>query len=235
LSQTRGVTEDDLLAEQRTFYQRRAPEYDEWWQRRGRYDTGAEGAAAWQAEVDVLNAALAAFGPVGDVIELAGGTGWWTQRLAETATTLTVVDASEETLAINRQRVGRADVRYVVADLFTWPGRGLFDVVFFSFWLSHVPRARFARFWDLVSCLLKPDGRAFFMDNRHDPASTRRDPYVVDVGRDVQRRRLQDGSEHRVVKVFYEPDELEKALERQGWPATVEGTRWFIYGSAARG
>ena len=30
--------DDDLLREQRRFYRARAPEYDEWWQRRGRYD-----------------------------------------------------------------------------------------------------------------------------------------------------------------------------------------------------
>ncbi|MBO0732309.1 MAG: class I SAM-dependent methyltransferase, partial [Acidimicrobiaceae bacterium] len=138
---------EDLLAEQRTFYRRRAPEYDEWWQRRGRYDHGPEESAEWQAQVDVVAAALESFGPVGDVIELAGGTGWWTERLASTARTLTVVDASEEVLAINKHRVGRPDVRYVAADLFALPGGGTYDVVFFSFWLSHVPSARVARFW----------------------------------------------------------------------------------------
>ena len=29
---------DSLLADQRAFYRQRAPEYDEWWQHRGRYD-----------------------------------------------------------------------------------------------------------------------------------------------------------------------------------------------------
>ena len=28
--------DDELLTEQRAYYERRAPEYDEWWQRRGR-------------------------------------------------------------------------------------------------------------------------------------------------------------------------------------------------------
>ena len=32
---------DELLAEQRSFYRARAPEYDEWWQRQGPYDQGA--------------------------------------------------------------------------------------------------------------------------------------------------------------------------------------------------
>ncbi len=113
------MTDDDLLAEQRAFYRARAPEYDEWWQRRGRYDRGGDAdRIEWNREVDVVEAALAAFAPHGDVLELAGGTGWWTERLSRTADRLTVVDASPETLALNRERVQRPDVDYVVADLF---------------------------------------------------------------------------------------------------------------------
>lgn len=234
------MSDDDLLAAQRAFYRHRAPEYDEWWQRRGRYDHGEEEAAEWRAQVATVEAALANFSPTGDVVELAGGTGWWTSRLADTADTLTVVDASPEVLAINRRRVGRPDVRYVVADLFGWspelaPGGGPehgYDVVFFSFWLSHVPRARFGLFWGLVGSLLRPGGRAFLIDNRRDPTWSRPDPYVVDEGADVQRRRLGDGSEHRVVKVFYEPGELVERLSAEGWRAEITDTRWFIYGSA---
>ncbi|MGI8492143.1 MAG: class I SAM-dependent methyltransferase [Acidimicrobiales bacterium] len=134
------MDDDDLLEEQRTFYRARAPGYDEWWQRRGRYDRGPEHALEWDRQVAVAQDALDAFGPTGDVLELAGGTGWWTQRLAGSADHLTVVDSSPEVLEINRQRVAREGVTYVVADLFEWRPKRAFDVVFFSFWLSHVPR-----------------------------------------------------------------------------------------------
>jgi len=228
------MDDEDLLAEQRAFYGARAPEYDEWWQRRGRYDRGADVAQEWQRQVAVVDAALAAFGATGDVLELAGGTGWWTQRLAGTAERLTVVDASPETLAINRERVGRSDVDYIVADLFGWRPDRLHDVVFFSFWLSHVPRGRFGEFWSLVRSCLAPGGRAFLVDNRTDPllGSTTKDPYVVEYGRDLHLRRLNDGSEYRVVKVMYEPDELEDLVEADGWAPHFDATRWFIYGSA---
>jgi demethylmenaquinone methyltransferase/2-methoxy-6-polyprenyl-1,4-benzoquinol methylase len=106
-----AVNEHDLLAEQRSFYRARAPEYDEWWQRRGRYDRGEGQLLEWQRQVSTVDAALDAFEPRGNVLELAGGTGWWTRRLAETADRLTVVDSSPEALALNRERVGRPDVR----------------------------------------------------------------------------------------------------------------------------
>lgn len=225
---------EDLIREQVEFYRRRAPEYDEWWQRTGPYDRGPEEAREWAEQVGEIEAALARFDPRGAVLELAGGTGWWTERLAGTAETLTVVDASAETLELNRQRVGRPDVSYLVADLFSWrpPRPSSFDVVFFSFWLSHVPRARFAEFWRLVGDCLRPGGRVFFIDNRWDATWTRPDPHIVGTQPDLQERRLSDGSVHRVVKVFYEPAELEEILAEHGWRATVDGTRWMIFGHA---
>jgi hypothetical protein len=40
--ETPRIDEERLLAEQRAYYEARAPEYDEWWQRRGRFDLGPE-------------------------------------------------------------------------------------------------------------------------------------------------------------------------------------------------
>jgi SAM-dependent methyltransferase len=222
----------DLLADQRAFYRARAPEYDQWWQRRGRYDHGPDDAAEWDRQVQLVVQALNTFGPVGDVLELAGGTGWWSQRLAQRATSLTVVDSSDETLGINRERVGRPDVTYIVADVFGWHPDQLYDTVFFSFWLSHVPRRLFDTFWALVGSCLRPGGKAFLIDNRRDPTRAVQDPYIIDEADDVQIRRLNDGSEHRVVKVFYEPDELAERLQRLGWVADLAATSRFIYGSA---
>lgn len=225
----------DLLAEQRAYYRARAPEYDEWWQRRGRYDRGADEQAEWDRQIAVLDRALADFAATGRVLELAGGTGWWTERLARTADELTVVDASAETLEQNRARVGRADVTYVEADLFDWRPDQRHDVVFFSFWLSHVPRWRFAEFWSLVRDCLAPGGRAFLIDNRDDPQPTSpaKDPSIFRYEPDLHRRRLADGTEWRVVKVMYEPDELNALLEAEGWTPRIDATRWFVYGSAA--
>jgi hypothetical protein len=35
-----------------------------------------------------------------------------------------------------------------------------------------------------------------------------------------------------VVKVMYEPNELQSLLGAEGWEAGIEATRWFIYGHA---
>jgi demethylmenaquinone methyltransferase/2-methoxy-6-polyprenyl-1,4-benzoquinol methylase len=107
-------SDHEVLSEQRTYYRRRAPEYDEWWQRRGSYDRGKEQTREWHRQRTSINAALRSFGAKGDMLELAGGTGWWTQHLPRTADRPTVMDAAPEALALNKKQVGRQDVSYVI-------------------------------------------------------------------------------------------------------------------------
>ena len=79
---------DELLQEQLAYYRARAGEYDEWFLRRGRYDRGAALNERWAAEVAAVEEALARFRPEGRVLELACGTGWWSERLVRTAESL---------------------------------------------------------------------------------------------------------------------------------------------------
>jgi hypothetical protein len=105
--------------------------------------------------------------------------------------------------------------------------------VFFSFWLSHVPRSRFGAFWALVRSCLAPGGRVFLVDNRDpDPSGEIEDDYVVRAGPDLDVRRLHDGSEYQVVEIYYEPEELRSLLGDEGWTAELDATRWFIFGEA---
>jgi hypothetical protein len=54
---------------------RTPPRYDDWWRREGDHDLGDDSRQRWEAEISNLTAALVAFGPLGDVLEFAGGTG----------------------------------------------------------------------------------------------------------------------------------------------------------------
>jgi SAM-dependent methyltransferase len=87
---------------------------------RARSTKGSESAEEWRREIAQMAGALTSFGATGDVLELAGGTGWWTAHLARTAAYLTVIDSSPASLELSRKRVGRPDVDYIVPDLFTW-------------------------------------------------------------------------------------------------------------------
>ena len=221
-----------LLAEQRDYYRERAHEYDNWWFRRADYSLDAETAARWFADVRELEAALDAFGPRGDVLELAAGTGIWTRRLLRHADRVTAVDAVAEVLELNRARTdGAAD--YVVADVFEWEPPREFDVCFFSFWHSHIPSRHFERFWQLVGRALKPEGRVFLVDNARLGDSS----HLVRSDGEVTRRRLSDGREFDIVKRFWTPADLEREVEALGWRLTVRTTAngYFIFASGAKG
>jgi ubiquinone/menaquinone biosynthesis C-methylase UbiE len=82
------------------------------------FSTGAEEhRQQWFSEVAEVEAALRQAAPSGDILELACGTGLWTQHLAPVANLLVAIDASPEVIVINQQRVNSANVQYVVADL----------------------------------------------------------------------------------------------------------------------
>jgi SAM-dependent methyltransferase len=180
-----------------------------------------------------LAQALEAFRPAGSVLELACGPGVWTGQLLRYAADVTAVDASPEMLAIAAAaRVGDNRVRFVQADLFTWVPDRRYDVVFFGFWLSHVPLGRFESFWTLVADCLKDDGRVFFADDAHRTP----DELIEGPSSSMIRRRLDDGTSYRIVKVPHRPPDLEQRLRRLGWHIKVTSTSGpFYWGAGARG
>jgi len=227
--------DDSLLEGQLAYYRARAEEYDEWFLRQGRHDRGPEWNRRWFSELEQVRDELDRFGPTGKVLELACGTGLWTVELARHAAGITAVDASPEVLEINRARLEEdhreSPVRYVRADLFDWSPDDAYDVVFFGFWLSHVPPERFDAFWELVRSALRPGGRAFFVDSLGPEAPEEKRRLGWTPGDHTMLRRLSDGREFRIVKVFYDPVELQAQLADLGWRFSVRTTKnHLLYG-----
>ncbi|MFG2963706.1 class I SAM-dependent methyltransferase [Streptomyces sp. NPDC048288] len=205
-----AIDEDALLAEQVAYYRARAPEYDRVYAER-------EDLRELLAVADEL--------PItGDVLELACGTGQWTGALAARARSVTAVDASPEVLGIARARTASVNVRFDRADVFKWRPPRRFDTVFFAFWLSHVPPSRLGDFWDTVAAALTPNGKAVFVDEG--PAAASREEVAAEV------RRLDDGSQYRIVKVLHDPAALTGELAAFGWSADIRLREEFIVGIA---
>ena len=231
---SKTMTANSLLNEQIAYYRARAAEYDQWHTRQGRYDKGQAHRRQWLAELDAVRSALGQAQPFGECLELACGTGLWTPQLAEHATCVTAIDVASETIAINRTKVGDLPVQYVVADLFEWWPKQRYDFVFFGFWLSHVPADRFDWFWEMVGAALQPGGRAYFVDGLPTQASTARDHASLSES-GVEERKLNDGRAFRIVKLFYQPDQLQRRLQALGWTGNIWATGQFFYhGCVAR-
>ncbi|HET7568299.1 MAG TPA: class I SAM-dependent methyltransferase [Gaiellaceae bacterium] len=214
------------LEEQKRYYAARAPEYEDWWWRRGRYALDPEAEARWFADVAEAEAALEAFAPGGDVLELAAGTGIWTRKLVRLADRVVAVDANPEPLALNTP-----EAEHVVADLFAWEPDERFDVCFFSFWLSHVPDERFDAFWATVRSALRPGGRVFLVDSgAGDRAHT-----GSDQAGEEETRTTSDGRAFRIVKRRWEPDALAARVRPLGFElalATTANGHFLVGGSA---
>ena len=224
----------ELIKQQVEYYRARAPEYDEWFFRQGRYDRGPAHRAEWLREAGEIEAILRSAVRDGAVLELACGTGLWTRHLAQSNRRVVAVDAAPEALARNRERVDAGNVDYVIADIFSWRASAKFDFVFFSFWLSHVPEEMFEAFWTRVGEMLLSNGRVFFIDSLREETSSARDHAPLDRS-GLSRRKLNDGSEFDIVKIFYQPEELEARLRDLGWSGCVRTTeRFFLYGSFQR-
>jgi len=224
-----------IIDEQMAYYHARAAEYDEWFTRQGRYDRGDALNRAWFAETDQLQAAMRGWmdaAPPGvSVIELACGTGIWTQELARRPDAqITALDASPEMLAINRAKVGRADVDYVQADLFQWRPERTYDRAFFSFWLSHVPPERLADFLATVARAVRPGGELFIIDSLPSGTSSARDHAAYQPETEITHvRKLNDGQAFRIYKVFYTAERLADVLGQAGFDATVATTGEYFW------
>jgi demethylmenaquinone methyltransferase/2-methoxy-6-polyprenyl-1,4-benzoquinol methylase len=226
-----NAPDDNLVA----YYEARAPEYDDWYLRRGRYERGPIHDTAWNAELDGAGTWLDAIPFRGEIVELAAGTGWWSPLLASKGE-LWLYDAAEAPLDRARDRLlaHRLRAHIHVRDAWEEPDRPV-DGVFCGFWLSHVERERTAEFLALVRRWLKPGGTFAFIDSLPDPASSAADHAPPADDRSV--RRLDDGREFTIVKVYREPAELEAALREAGFRDVAVRTtgRFFVLGSTVGG
>ncbi len=195
------------------YYTRRAPEYERVYDKPER-----------QADLAVLRARVAKALAGRRVLEIACGTGWWTQAYADAAAQVSALDANEEGLAIARTKAlpaGRVD--FMRGDCYALPDFGRsHDALFAAFWWSHVPLERLDAFLRQAVAAVAPDALIAFLDNRYVETSStlvaRRDA----LGNTFQRRTLEDGSVHEVLKNFPAEGELIGRAARFGWGANVE-------------
>jgi demethylmenaquinone methyltransferase/2-methoxy-6-polyprenyl-1,4-benzoquinol methylase len=210
------MDDNTLLAQQLAYYRAGADEYDRPY--------------VQYPKLRRLLTAVDDLPVTGEVLELACGTGQWTPLLAARARSVTAVDAAPEALAVARRRTTGSDVRFVEADLFAWRPPRRYDTVFFAFWLSHVPPRRLPAFWDFVADALAPGGRAVFVDDG--PAGAAYEDVLAGAPVPAAVRRLDDGSRHRIVKVFHDARTLTADLSARGWSARIRTVAGHYIGVA---
>ncbi len=162
------------------------------------------------------------------VLEVACGTGYWTQFIAPTADHVVAVDTSVDVINIATARVPIGKVTFHVADAYQLPAElELCTAAFAGFWFSHIPKRRREDFLRGLNARLVPGARVILLDNRYVPGSSSETAYIDSDGDAFQIRKLKDGSTHRVLKNFPSESELRTLLRRLGLTGTY--TEWAHY------
>lgn len=184
------------------YYRRRAAEYEEIY--------------AWperQADLDLLRREIPARLAGRNVLEVACGTGYWTERIARTAKRVVAIDLAEEPLVIARAKVYACPVELRSGDAYRLgESLGSFDGAFAGFWWSHVPIPGRAAFLRSLHGRLERGATVVMFDNRYVEGAMHPIAESDAQGNTYQLRRLADGSEHRVLKNFPSEEELRRSL-----------------------
>ncbi|GGY47658.1 hypothetical protein GCM10011297_20610 [Bacterioplanes sanyensis] len=185
------------------YYAQRAQEYDRIYDKPER-----------QQDLRVLEQQTTQFGAGQKLLEIACGTGYWTQFLSQQAKSVTAIDYNQEVLDIACQRdYANRSVYFVRDDAYTLNQLDeQFEAAFVGFWWSHVPLQRIAEFLHALHAKLKPGATVWIMDNRYVEGSSTPISHSDDAGNTYQTRPLDDGSQHEILKIFPSSADLEQQL-----------------------
>jgi SAM-dependent methyltransferase len=148
------------------------------------------------------------------VLEIACGTGYWTQYVAEVAECVLAVDSNQDVLKIAKQRLRRfSNAALLLDDAFTLatiPDN--FDAGFAAFWWSHVPREQLPTFLDTFQSKLHKGSTVIFTDNAFVAGSCSPISRTDEHGNTYYTRLLADATEIEVMKNYPTPEELKQHL-----------------------
>jgi ubiquinone/menaquinone biosynthesis C-methylase UbiE len=193
------------------YYSKRAPYYDAVYEKPERAQ-----------DVSFLRTFLPRYFENRNVLEVACGTGYWTQHLAHVAQRIVATDANEQPLAIARERVQCSNVTFCQADAYSLPsGLGRFDAAFAGLWFSHVPIESRDAFFQSFHTRLLPGAKVVLLDNNEAQLNDFPICQTDENGNTFQLRTLRDGTQHRMLKNFPDLAELNSLCARFSRDAIV--------------
>jgi SAM-dependent methyltransferase len=148
------------------------------------------------------------------VLEVACGTGNWTQVLARRARSVTAIDVSPTALGIARRKLAAyPNASLIQCDAYDVSGiDGLFDVLFAADWWSHMPNQALPSFLESIIGKLEHSAPGIFLEIAFKDVFQEESCYYDSDNNRISRRTLPDGSEFDVVKNFPDERELRRIL-----------------------
>jgi demethylmenaquinone methyltransferase/2-methoxy-6-polyprenyl-1,4-benzoquinol methylase len=144
-----------------------------------------------------------------DILEIACGTGNWTQVLAKRAHSVVAVDFYEGYLdEAKKKNYQKDNVTFLKADAYRLDDiNGDFNVAFAADWFSHIPKSRIGQFIRGLHNRMLPNSRVILIDMMKNTELDKMFSHIDEEGNVIQNRVLPNGKEYKVIKNF--PSELE--------------------------
>jgi demethylmenaquinone methyltransferase/2-methoxy-6-polyprenyl-1,4-benzoquinol methylase len=147
------------------------------------------------------------------VLEIACGTGYWTQRIAETAQAILATDINETVLNIaGTKNYHYAEVTFQIGDVYQLNLSRKYEGLFGGFIWSHIKLQDLPSFIDTIHHYLTPGATVVFMDNNYVEGSSTPIAETDSAGNTYQLRKLDDGTTHSIVKNFPTKDLIARVL-----------------------
>ena len=146
------------------------------------------------------------------ILEIACGTGYWTQAVSQTASSITATDFNEEVLQIARKKDYGCTVDFRKADAFALNLQEKFSAGLAVAWWSHLQKSEVRNFLSQFHRQFPAGAQIVFMDNRFVTGSNTPISRVDEEGNTYQLRKLENGSEFEVLKNFPTRQEAEELI-----------------------
>jgi len=169
-----------------------------------------------------------------DVLEIACGTGNWTQVLSKRARCVMATDINEAYLIEAKKKPYQKDnVVFKVADAYRLDGIDKkFNLAFASDFWSHIPKSKIKTFVETLHSKLLPGSKVIMIDMLRRSELDRWFSHIDEEGNVIQKRTLPNGKEYQVVKNFPTRKELLDCLKGFGinmnYFEDTELLRWIL-------
>lgn len=147
------------------------------------------------------------------VLEIACGSGYWTERLVDEAASILATDINPECIALAQaKKLPTEKVQLALADAFDLHVEGNFSACFAAFWWSHVKRQEQDKFLTKLRALMGSEAQLVLVDNTYVEESSTSIARTDLDGNTFQIRTLPNGERHEVLKNFPTDSALRKRL-----------------------
>ena len=202
-------------SEQIIYYQKRAKEYESVYKKPER-----------QNDLSLIKDYLCQQFIDKSIIEIACGTGYWTEILSNPAKSILASDINLDVIQIAQTKnYPKFNVTFEIQAIEDLKNvRGVFEGLFGGFIWSHIKKEKLLDFLSVVLNQVQDESEIIFLDNKYVQGSNSPIARTDKNGNTFQIRELESGEKYEIIKNFPDPDETKNTIDM-----LAEGFEWIDF------